>query len=761
MPFHHQLAIFATLLLPLVLLGPSHVHADEEAEALLGKAAAALEAGEYQAALDAIEEGLDPLWREHFEELNGEIADAVSDLQDDAPESEEACAALIRELLAPSRAVGIELARHELVRARAHCALGDLEASVASLGLALSKDLDLWSEVKRDRDLAEARKTTAFDLLALRIEKGMSDVHTDRALATLFFEEASKARLAFTQPTGKLLGRSPFLIDLYRFVNFHAKRGKEKDEPFGRKMYERHVVAGLLLRSQMSGWPYRMGGVHGGPQAAALARVTRARFEEARDEPVGPFRAFVAFFPAYYQEQTEFTAELLDYLEERSIVYYAWAVSGVIWSLKSMEEMAAELGRPEMADGVAELKAEWTAREAKVRTENAAIWAFRGEAWECVELARAYLRGEGVDKDYELARQWFEVAFEGGRLWAGVDVADMYARGQGVEADGERAIDYYIQAARRGLPAGYRYAAYIYRDGGAGVEVDGDEAYRLFEKAAKAGDVTSRVMVAACLQEGIGVEPDAEAANAILLQLVSEGVGLAAHRLAFSYQYGHGNAVDLDKAYEWFEKGVELGDVVCIDCMGLMYHRGVGRPIDEAKARAWYERARDAGYTSATRRLACLAFDLREGKAGLREAYALAKEGLEIRPVDRIALSYAWAAAQHIGKSSEARELAATYLEKNSPSAIERPLVEAMAARKFSLPKVLEALAEHGIEPGAELTESQGLALGAAYFAAAHVALAKRKKSDARELFQQVLDLDIQTDSIRFSAERELARLKD
>ena len=62
-----------------------------------------------------------------------------------------------------------------------------------------------------------------------------------------------------------------------------------------------------------------------------------------------------------------------------------------------------------------------------------------------------FLRGLGVENNYELARQWFKRAAEEGLAEAQFNYAEMLEFGKGGEIDEKGALDYYQNASLQGI----------------------------------------------------------------------------------------------------------------------------------------------------------------------------------------------------------------------------------------------------------------------------------------------------------------------
>jgi TPR repeat protein len=62
-------------------------------------------------------------------------------------------------------------------------------------------------------------------------------------------------------------------------------------------------------------------------------------------------------------------------------------------------------------------------------------------------LGDMYFDGDGGERDYTLARSWYEKAAAGGVTAAMISLGDMYRDGKGVHSDPQQALQWYQRAA--------------------------------------------------------------------------------------------------------------------------------------------------------------------------------------------------------------------------------------------------------------------------------------------------------------------------
>lgn len=109
-------------------------------------------------------------------------------------------------------------------------------------------------------------------------------------------------------------------------------------------------------------------------------------------------------------------------------------------------------------------------------------------------VAKAYLNGEGVERDFDKAFGWFRKAADSGDSYARLKLAECYKRGAGCEKDYAAAITIYRQiAGGKSLKRDSFVDVAEYELGnmylkGLGVEVDLRKAYEYFKLAASHGN---------------------------------------------------------------------------------------------------------------------------------------------------------------------------------------------------------------------------------------------------------------------------------
>ncbi len=122
-------------------------------------------------------------------------------------------------------------------------------------------------------------------------------------------------------------------------------------------------------------------------------------------------------------------------------------------------------------------------------------------------VGAAYYNGDGVERDYGRAAEWYRRAAAQGHPRAEFLLGMMHEAGRGVPRDEQAAVEWFRLAARQGYPAAQHSLGVVYR-AGRGVPRDVVEAGRWFLRAAEQGHVPSQIRAGVMYEEGEGVAAD-------------------------------------------------------------------------------------------------------------------------------------------------------------------------------------------------------------------------------------------------------------
>jgi len=228
-------------------------------------------------------------------------------------------------------------------------------------------------------------------------------------------------------------------------------------------------------------------------------------------------------------------------------------------------------------------------------------WAEKGDAFGQAQLGRMYLRGEGVEKnypqalewyrksaaqgngdaqahfgphgregpggprpDYRQALAWYKKSIANGNVYAQVLLGDLYLSGSGVDASPRKALACYLKAAEQGRDldsaalAQFRMGA-MYRQG-RGVEKDLRKGFACFLKAAKLGHREAQLNVGAMYRGGVGVERDQKKALEWLQKSSRSNKSPADSAMGDIYRDGLVVEKNIPEAIQWYAKAAARGD---------------------------------------------------------------------------------------------------------------------------------------------------------------------------------------------------------
>ena len=127
--------------------------------------------------------------------------------------------------------------------------------------------------------------------------------------------------------------------------------------------------------------------------------------------------------------------------------------------------------------------------------KNIEGWAGKAAAY----IGRMFLRGEGMEQNYEKAITWFKRGISNGDSYAQYHLGIMYRDGLGLPQNGNNAATYLKAAAEQGLAVAQSALGVLFLDQG-----DMDTAGRYFEIAAGSGVMEALYYLAELNNKGVG-----------------------------------------------------------------------------------------------------------------------------------------------------------------------------------------------------------------------------------------------------------------
>ncbi len=112
--------------------------------------------------------------------------------------------------------------------------------------------------------------------------------------------------------------------------------------------------------------------------------------------------------------------------------------------------------------------------------------AIKGDHESEYRLAKAYIDGVSVGRDFSTAAKYLKPAAQSGMAKAQFEYATLFDNGWGVERSKQHAARWYLEAAQRGIPASmFNIAAML--EAGEGIKPDAVEAFKWYYLAYENG----------------------------------------------------------------------------------------------------------------------------------------------------------------------------------------------------------------------------------------------------------------------------------
>lgn len=202
------------------------------------------------------------------------------------------------------------------------------------------------------------------------------------------------------------------------------------------------------------------------------------------------------------------------------------------------------------------------------------------------EMGYFYLSGIGVPKDADRAMRWFQLASAGGSVWAKVNLGVSYFRGQGVKRDVVAARHYFQEAAGLGVGLGATYLGvmdYLGVDG----PPDKTSAQRWFQMGAKLHDPEAAYDLAVLIYQGDAATRDTEKALALLRFSAGKGYVPGKHALGLFLVNHPELEQSLQETRQVLEEASNAGNWKSSILLGILARDG-RRGVPEDASRAYY-----------------------------------------------------------------------------------------------------------------------------------------------------------------------------
>jgi TPR repeat protein len=182
---------------------------------------------------------------------------------------------------------------------------------------------------------------------------------------------------------------------------------------------------------------------------------------------------------------------------------------------------------------------------------------------------------------------------------AQIAVARAYENGIDVRISQVKAADWYRKAADQGNPEAMFRLARILSKGAPGVDKNLEVAFKLYDAAARKGQVEAQNWLGYTYEHGLGVQQSYADAVEWYTKAADNGVAAAQSNLGLMYLAGKGVPRDYGKAFALFDKAAENGDAWGANNLGGLYEMGWGVAQDKQKALTYYNQAAETGNKAA------------------------------------------------------------------------------------------------------------------------------------------------------------------
>jgi TPR repeat protein len=179
-----------------------------------------------------------------------------------------------------------------------------------------------------------------------------------------------------------------------------------------------------------------------------------------------------------------------------------------------------------------------------------------------------------------------------------IELAAAYLLGNGVPADPAQSAHWYLRAAQSGSPEAQNEIGYFYQTG-VGVPADQERAAHWFQLASAGGMARAKVNLGVSYLYGTGVRKNPQMARQLFQEAVDKGSGLGAAYLGIMAWTGLGGPVDKGAAEHWFETGTKLHDAQAEYDLALLIASPDSKRHDLRKAVELLRSSAEKGYVAA------------------------------------------------------------------------------------------------------------------------------------------------------------------
>lgn len=178
----------------------------------------------------------------------------------------------------------------------------------------------------------------------------------------------------------------------------------------------------------------------------------------------------------------------------------------------------------------------------------------------------------------------------------------IYEQGLGVPVNHKTSFEWYLKAAKQGIPTAQHDVGVKYFQG-QGVTQDYGNAAFWWEQSASTGLADSQFNLGLLNYRGMGMEQNYTVAAELFEKAAVQGHASAQYSLAVMYAFGQGVKQDDEKAFNWFKQSADQGVPQAQFNLGVYYENGTFVQQDQDTAKRWYQQAAAQGLVEASQRL--------------------------------------------------------------------------------------------------------------------------------------------------------------
>ncbi len=201
-----------------------------------------------------------------------------------------------------------------------------------------------------------------------------------------------------------------------------------------------------------------------------------------------------------------------------------------------------------------------------------------------------FKNGRNVDQDMNKAEAWFQNAANQNFSHAQFNLGLMYYKGQGFAQDYVKAEQWYRKAAENGHGSA-QFSLGIMYDKGNGLEQDYTQAVYWYRKAAENGSEGAQNNLGNKYYYGQGITQSYEEARYRYQNAADKGQVNAQFSLGRLYYVGNGVTKNYSEALNWFRKSANQENASAQNMVGEIYFWGQDVAINYNEAFQWYLKA--------------------------------------------------------------------------------------------------------------------------------------------------------------------------